>query len=69
MSDGRESGTKNHLGYQLQRIKGVWNLYNIKTLETVTSVDGIVWEQGELVPTISGTVLFNVFLIYSICIH
>lgn len=59
MSHGKESSTKNHLGYELQRTKGVWSRPNVKTLETAITVAGTVWEQGGLTSTTSGAVLIG----------
>lgn len=61
MSDGKESSTKNHLGYELPRIKGVQSCRNIKTFETATIVAGTGWEQGELTSTVSDAVLLGAF--------
>lgn len=38
MSDGKDNSAKNHHGYELQRIKGVWGCHNIRTLETATTL-------------------------------
>lgn len=41
ISDGKkrkESSTNNHLGCELQKIKGVWSCPNVKTLETATTI-------------------------------
>lgn len=59
MSDAKESRTKNHLGCELQRIKGVWSCHNVQTLETAATVEGTVWEPGELILTVSDEVLFG----------
>lgn len=62
MSDGKESSTKNHRGCALHRIKGVWSCHDVKTLKIATAtVAGTVWEQGELIFTISDAALFGAF--------
>ncbi|KAB1280888.1 F-box/LRR-repeat protein 17 [Camelus dromedarius] len=38
MSDAKESSTKNHLGYEHHRIKGVWSCLNVKMLENAGAV-------------------------------
>lgn len=60
MSDAKTSNTKNHLGCELQKIKGVGSCHNAQTLETAATVEGTVWGPGELILTVSDEVLCGV---------
>lgn len=62
MSVGKESNTENRLRYELQRMKGVWSCHNAQTLETATPVVGTVWEQGEVMSTVSDAELIRAFV-------